>query len=281
MSPNLSSANLSSRNNRSVSLWSRNLSSVSLWSRNNPSVSLWSRNLSSIRLWSRNLSSVSLWSRNNPSVSLWSPNPSSVSLWMPALLLVTYAASYHHLSALPRAMLAMAALGTAVSALWYGKRFDVALCGLLLICLPVMASLNFYLGYPLRVAAGTLAEALLQMNGIAAIREGAQLQWNGQIVAIDAPCSGVKMLWTRAYLSLSLAAMMRLSDLRALALLASSAAVVILANAFRAASLFYVEAGLIQAPDQFHDAIGLVMFAFAATTVFVLARKLAEPEHAH
>lgn len=212
--------------------------------------------------------------------SLVSRNLGSVSLVIPVACLLAYAASYHEVSPLPRALLAMAALGTALSALWYGKRIDVALCGLLLISLPVMASLNFYLGYPLRVVAGTLAEALLQMNGIAAVREGAQLQWNGQIVAIDAPCSGVKMLWTGAYLSLSLAAMMRLSDLRALALLAGTALVVIVANAFRATSLFYVETGLIDAPDAFHDAIGLVMFAFAAATVFALARTLAEPHHA-
>lgn len=204
-----------------------------------------------------------------------------IDLWIPASCLVLYAASYSNLSPLPRALLAMAALGTAMSSVWYGRRLEVALCGLLLISLPVMASLNFYLGYPLRVAAGTIAESLLQMNGIAAIREGAQLQWSGQIVAIDAPCSGVKMLWTGAYLSLSLAALMRLSNLRALALLMLSAVVVILANAFRATSLFFVETGLIQGPKLLHDAVGLVMFAFAAATVFVLARKLAGEAHAH
>lgn len=204
-----------------------------------------------------------------------------VSLLLPMTFLLAYAASYNYLSPLPRGLLAMAALGTTISPLWLGKRVDIALCGLLLICLPVMASLNFYLGYPLRVAAGTIAEALLQMNGIAAVREGAQLQWSGQIVAIDAPCSGVKMLWTGAYLSLSLSALMRLSNLRTLALMAASAAVVILANAFRATSLFYVEAGLLAAPKLFHDAIGLVMFAFAAATVFAMARQLAGPNHAH
>lgn len=211
--------------------------------------------------------------------AMMSQNAGPVLLWVPVAFLLAYAASYNDLSPLPRAMLAMAALGTAISSLWYGKRIDVAICGLLLICLPVMASLNFYLGYPLRVAAGSIAEALLQMNGIAAIREGAQLQWSGQTVAIDAPCSGVKMLWTGAYLSLSLAAMMRLSDLRALALLAASAGVVILANAFRATSLFYVEAGLLQGPDLLHDAIGLVMFAFAAATIFALSCTLAGPKH--
>jgi exosortase len=221
---------------------------------------------------------VALVMRDRASVS---PSAGSVDLRIPMAFLLAYAVSFNELSPLPRALLAMAALGTATSALWLGKRIDVGLCGLLLICLPVMASLNFYLGYPLRVAAGTLAEALLQMNGIAAVREGAQLQWSGQIVAIDAPCSGVKMLWTGAYLSLSLAAMMRLSNGRTLALLIASAAIVILANAFRATSLFYVEAGLILAPDFFHDAIGLVMFAFAAVSVFAMARKLADPHHVH
>lgn len=206
--------------------------------------------------------------------------PSVVSLSLPAAFLVIYAASYSFLSPLPRGMLAMAAIGTAISALWYGRRIDVAVCGLLLISLPVMASLNFYLGYPLRVAAGTMTEALLQMNGIAALREGAQLQWNGQSIAIDAPCSGVKMLWTGAYLSFSLSAMMRLSAPRTVALTLLTVVVVIIANAIRATSLFYVEAGIFEGPELLHDAIGLVMFAFAAVMVFAMARTLAGDGHA-
>lgn len=207
--------------------------------------------------------------------------PSVASLSLPAALLLAYAASYSVLSPLPRGLLAMAAIGTAISTLWYGKRIDVALCGLLLICLPVMASLNFYLGYPLRVAAGSITEVLLQMNGIAALREGAQLEWNGRSIAFDAPCSGVKMLWTGAYLSFSLSAMMRLSALRTAALAALSVVVVIVANAIRATSLFYVKAGIFEGPELLHDAIGVVMFAFAAVAVFTLARTLAGYRHAY
>lgn len=208
---------------------------------------------------------------------LWPP---AASLLIPTLFLLAYAASYSFLSPLPRGMLAMAALGTTISTLWYGKRIDMPVCGLLLISLPVMASLNFYLGYPLRVVAGTVSEALLQMNGIAAFREGAQLTWNGQAIAIDAPCSGVKMLWTGAYLSFSLAAVMRLDGLRSVALVSLASVVVIAANALRATSLFYVEAGIVRGPARLHDAIGLVMFAFAAVTTFALARGLARARHA-
>lgn len=209
------------------------------------------------------------------------PRPSIASLGLPAALLLTYAVSYSLLSPLPRGMLAMAAIGSTISLLWYGRRMDIALCGLLLISLPVMASLNFYLGYPLRVVAGTLTESLLQMNGIAALREGAQLTWNGQSVAIDAPCSGVKMLWTGAYLSFSLSALLRLTALRTTALLLASILIIIVANAIRATSLFYVEAGIFRGPEQLHEAIGLVMFAFAAVTLLTLARKLAGQGHAY
>ncbi|MDY6947194.1 MAG: archaeosortase/exosortase family protein [Pseudomonadota bacterium] len=207
--------------------------------------------------------------------------PALVKLTLPAALLLAYAATCGLLSPLPRGMLAMATIGAAASALWYGKRVDVAICGLLLISLPVMASLNFYLGYPLRVAAGSIAAALLQMNGIAAVREGAQLVWDGRSVAIDAPCSGVKMLWAGAYLSFALSAMMRLSARRTVVLALLSVVVVIVANAIRATSLFYVEAGIFQGPELLHEAIGLVMFAFAAVALFTMARKLAGYAHAH
>lgn len=206
--------------------------------------------------------------------------PCEASLSIPAVLLLVYAASYSFLSPLPRGILAMASIGATISTLWYGRRIDIPLGGLLLISLPVMASLNFYLGYPLRVAAGTVAEVLLQMNGIAAVREGALLSWNGQTIAIDAPCSGVKMLWTGAYLSFSLAALMHLSALRTVALALLTAVVIVAANALRATSLFYVEAVIRDGPDSLHDAIGLVMFALAAVGVFTLARKLAGHQHA-
>jgi exosortase len=206
------------------------------------------------------------------------PEIGSVSL--PTVLVLIYAASYFFAPPLVRGMLAMLALGTACSVLWYGRRVDVPICGLLLIALPVMASMNFYLGYPLRVVAGTISETLLQMNGIAATREGALLLWNGQSISIDAPCSGVRMLWTGAYLCFTLAALMRLTSLRTLLLAALTLAIVIVANAIRATSLFYVEAGLIDAPEFAHDAVGLVMFAFAAVAVFVLSQQLVTRPHA-
>jgi exosortase len=206
--------------------------------------------------------------------------PAKADLSLTIALLISYAAAYAFVSPLVRGVLAMAAIGSMVSSLWYGKRIELSVCGLLLISLPVMASLNFYLGYPLRVVAGTFTEFLLQANGIAATREGALLVWNGKSIAIDAPCSGVRMLWTGAYLCFSLAALMRLNAARTIALGGATLIVVIAANALRATSLFYVEAQLIAAPDFMHDAVGLVMFVFAAVAVFLMSQQLASERHA-
>ncbi|MES2300218.1 MAG: archaeosortase/exosortase family protein [Pseudomonadota bacterium] len=163
-----------------------------------------------------------------------------------------------------RAVPAMLALATLASSWRLGRRLDLPLTALALMALPFAATLQFYLGYPLRAFTGTLAAALLQLNGLAVVREGAMLAWNGTLVAIDAPCSGVKMLWAGLYLALALAAVQGLNARRSALALALAAIVLVLANAMRAAALFYVETGLIALPGWAHQGAGLVSFVLAA-----------------
>jgi exosortase len=199
---------------------------------------------------------------------------------LPIILLLTYAMTFGFATPLVRALLAFAALATACSALWYGKRVELPICGLLMLSLPVMASLDFYVGYPLRVVVGEATAWLLHTNGIAAHREGTLLLWSGRTVAIDAPCSGIKMLWTGAYLCFALAALMKLSAVRTLALAVGAAIVVIVANILRATSLFYVEAGLVGAPPAAHEGIGVLMFVVAAGALAAMSHRLASIQHA-
>ncbi|HKE94932.1 MAG TPA: archaeosortase/exosortase family protein [Povalibacter sp.] len=207
--------------------------------------------------------------------------PVRISLWVPVSFLLAYSMSFAVAAPLVRGLLAMGAVGSACSALWYGRRIELPLCGLWLISLPWMSSLNFYLGYPLRVAVGTVAQVLLQANGIAATRDGTLLLWNGESIAIDAPCSGIRMLWTGAYLCLLLAAWMRLTACRTVALAVATLVIVVAANILRATSLFYVEAGLVAAPGFVHAAVGLVMFLLAGSAVLMLSRRLARVNHAY
>jgi exosortase/archaeosortase family protein len=199
---------------------------------------------------------------------------------VPILLTLVYAASYPFLPPLGRALVAMSAIAAACSGLWFGRRMNAPLWGLLLLALPLVPTMNFYLGYPLRVVVGEATAILLQLNGFAASREGATLLWNGQQVSIDAPCSGIKMLWTGMYLSCALAALWRLDAGRAVLLGSSAMLIVMIANVLRATALFYVEAGVVPQAQPAHASIGVVAFVLAAVAIAAAAARLRVVPHA-
>ena len=173
-----------------------------------------------------------------------------------------------------RAALAVGALASFASASRMGRRCDLALLALCLLALPVAATLQFYVGFPLRLLAGELSAVLLRMNGVAVVREGAMLVWDGQRVAIDAPCSGLKMLWAGLFVAGTLAAGARLPALGAAAMLALSATVMVAANALRAAALFYMETGLVSMPSWAHPGIGVICYAAAAAAILLSVRRM-------
>jgi exosortase/archaeosortase family protein len=205
----------------------------------------------------------------------------SSALWAPAALLICYSLSYHILSPLPRAAIAVTAIATTISAIRFGQRLHLGVWGLLLLALPVMASLQFYLGFPMRAVVASLAAPMLQINGFAVFAEGASLNWNGDPILIDAPCSGVKMLWTGYYLACALACYYQLNAKRtALACVAAFGAIII-GNTFRAAALFYVEAGAanLPLPDWTHEGAGVVVFTATAIAIALMAKRLAKRDH--
>lgn len=203
---------------------------------------------------------------------------SQPNLLLPALLTLAYAISFPFITPLPRALLAMAAIGATLSAYCFRSKFQLSFCGLLLLSLPLMASLQFYLGYPLRSAVAAMAAPMLQIGGLAVIPEGACLNWSGQLIAVDAPCSGVKMLWTGMFLCFTLACWFRLNWQRTIAAAALSFVAIVLGNTFRAVALFYLEAGLFQLPERFsetaHSAVGVMMFLLTAITIAGLVTRM-------
>lgn len=208
---------------------------------------------------------------------MWRDRPTaraSIRWGLATLLMLVYAASYPFALPLVRAVIAMSALAAACSALWFGKRMELWLWGLLLCALPLIASMNFYAGYPLRVVVGDITSALLRMNGFAVARDGATLLWDARQIAIDAPCSGIKMLWTGAYLSCALAGLQRFGAMRTLVLGALALIIVILANVLRATALFYVESGVVPQAQPAHELIGVVIFALASITIAAAALRM-------
>jgi exosortase/archaeosortase family protein len=199
-------------------------------------------------------------------------------LMLPAALLLCYALSYHFLSPLPRAVIAVTAVAATISAVRFGNRLHAGVWGLMLLALPVLASLQFYLGFPMRALVARLAAPLLRLNGFAVAAEGASLNWNGNPILIDAPCSGVKMLWTGFYLAFTLACYYKLNAKRTALACAAAFGAVIIGNTFRAAALFYVESGAVNLslPEWTHEGVGVVIFAATAIAIAWMAQRIAK-----
>lgn len=189
-------------------------------------------------------------------------------LLLPGIFLLLY--SLATLAGLPialRAMLATLAM-TALASAWHlGRRLDLPLLALALLALPLTASLQFYGGYPLRVLAGWLAVGLLKSNGLAVVLDGAVFLWDGRQIAIDAPCSGLRMLWAGGYLMAAAAALFRFSPHQTVLAAALTGGIVIAANAVRAAALFYLESGLLPLPAWTHEAAGMSVFLAAGLLI--------------
>jgi exosortase/archaeosortase family protein len=191
-----------------------------------------------------------------------------------ALLLAAYAASHLLLPPIMRAALAIAAT---LFALYQGamrERPPAAFWGLVALALPVLPSLQFVLGYPMRIVSAALSVALLNAQGLAVARQGTFLIWRGEMLQFDAPCSGVNMLWAALLLTLMGCLLLRFSLLKVAAAVALATVLSIGCNVLRASSLFYVEAGLVpHAPAWWHDGIGIAAFSLsAAVTLWVLRR---------
>ena len=187
----------------------------------------------------------------------------------PLLLLGVYVATFRFFSPLPRAMLVMAAFAL----LSLGKRELVARGGLLALSLPVVASAQFYVGYPLRLLAAEGSAIILRALQFGVVREGLLLNWRGEAILVDAPCSGVQMLWCGFFVAATVASQCRLGNGRSALLFAIALLVVVSANVIRVTALFFKGTQIIALPEWTHEAIGAALFALAAYFIVSLGQR--------
>jgi exosortase/archaeosortase family protein len=137
-----------------------------------------------------------------------------------------------------------------------------------------LPSLQFTLGYPMRVICAEFTVALLQAQGLAVTGQGTFLVWRDETIQFDAPCSGVNMLWAGLLLTLMGCVLFRFGPIKVMVAVALSVALAIVGNVLRASSLFYIESGFVSAaPSWWHDGIGIAAFTLsAAITLCLLAR---------
>ena len=177
------------------------------------------------------------------------------------MLAVAAALAIDQLPAIVAAALAMLAVAVMLVDMLPADRPLLPLAAMLLLALPLAASLNFYLGYPSRWLCAHGAAWLLGVLGLQASAEGAALLWNGKTVLVDAPCAGIAMLWIGLFSAALLSYLYRAGAIRFAGNLAAAAAIVLVGNVVRNTVLFFKEAGIAELPNWTHDAIGLLLFA--------------------
>jgi exosortase/archaeosortase family protein len=188
--------------------------------------------------------------------------PTRAALVASGVLAIGAACATFWLPPLAAAAVAMLALGVfVVHAL--AHRPATALAALLLLALPVIASLQFYLGFPLRALTAQAVAHLLAMVDLDISAAGAALFFQGKTVLVDAPCAGIGMLWVGSYTAALLSYLQRASAMRTAVNAMIAALLVLAANIARNAALFFPEAGLVRWPAWSHEAIGLGAFALA------------------
>lgn len=192
--------------------------------------------------------------------------------WLAVGLLLGMAANAALWVASPLACALLAALSLAAALMaWLpanGPRLPLA--GLVVLALPWIASLQYYGGYPLRVLTAQLSAWLLQGVGIAAERGGTAMLVRGQLVIVDAPCSGVQMAWMAWFCACAVAALVALRDGAFLRRLPGVGAIVLISNVLRNTVLVALESRPQGLEAALHEGIGLLALALVCTAVIAL-----------
>ena len=183
--------------------------------------------------------------------------------WLAAAALLTALATlaWGWAPPLAAALLAMLALAAHLVAWVPVGVARMPLVGLAVLALPVLASLQFYLGYPLRVFTAAFSAWLLQAAGLAAERSGAAMTVNGQLVIVDAPCSGIQMAWLAYFAACASAAFVGLHGGRFLRRLPLVGLLALTGNVLRNSLLVALEARPEGLSSAWHEAIGMALLA--------------------
>ena len=202
--------------------------------------------------------------------------------WLAASMVLALAANgawWMGVTALLSSLLAALSLVCALFAWGPAAQPRAPLAGLVVLALPWIASLQFYLGFPLRVITAQLSAWGLQLAGYEAARSGASMVVNGQLVIVDAPCSGVQMAWLAYFTACSVAGTVGQPDRVFLRRAAWVGAIVLAGNVLRNGVLVALESRPAGLSAAWHEAIGLVVLAAVCGAVFAMMQRK-EDSHA-
>jgi exosortase/archaeosortase family protein len=169
------------------------------------------------------------------------------------------------------ALLAALALACGLAAFLPAGRPVLPLAGLALLALPLVSSLQFYAGYPLRVVTAQLSTSLLRAAGFVAERSGAAMTVDGRLVLVDAPCSGVQMVWMAYFCACAVGVFTAVDERRWLRRLPCIGVIVLAGNTLRNSVLVaWQSRGAVS--EAAHQAVGLAALAAVCTAVVLVTR---------
>jgi exosortase/archaeosortase family protein len=150
--------------------------------------------------------------------------------------------------------------------------------GLSVLSLPLLASLQFYAGFPLRVVTAEVSSWFLSLAHTVQ-RGGSSLLVDGQLIIVDAPCSGVQMAWLGYFTACAVALAVGRANRSFLLRLPVVSVLVLLGNVLRNTLLVALQASGTHLPRWGHDAVGLlVLAAVCAGIAWAMARRPATSE---
>jgi exosortase/archaeosortase family protein len=190
-----------------------------------------------------------------------------------ATVLRTGAGALPALHPLAAGLVAVLALACGLLAFLPRRIAALPVAGLAVLALPLLSSLQFYAGYPLRVLTAEASRWLLA-PAFEVAREGSSLLIDGHLVIVDAPCSGVQMVWLGYFTACVVGLWARRDDRGFLARLPAVGLLVMAGNIVRNSLLIGFEgAGHALAPG-LHEALGLVLLALVCGGIaHVMARE--------
>jgi exosortase/archaeosortase family protein len=151
--------------------------------------------------------------------------------------------------------------------------------GLAVLALPLLSSLQFYAGYPLRVVTAEASRWLLA-PAFTVLREGTTLLVDGRQVIVDAPCSGVQMVWLGYFTACVVALWAQRSERAFLARLPVVGLLVLGGNILRNAVLVAFEGAGAPLGTWAHGAFGLVVLAGVCGGIaWAMGRSVMTPSH--
>ncbi len=195
--------------------------------------------------------------------------------WLGLATVLTLAATLSRASLPPllASLLAVLALASCLLAFLPRQVAAVPVLGLAVLALPLLSSLQFYAGYPLRVLTAEASRWLLA-PAFTVAREGSTLLVDGRLVIVDAPCSGVQMVWLGYATACAVALWARQSDRTVLARLPGVGLAVLAGNIVRNSLLVAAEGAGRPLPAWGHEVLGL---AVLAAVCGLIARRMQQP----